>query len=151
MKANGRAFLGLFLLALTVLTAGSALAGTHRLGGGLHYLRNLGDIEDNGFESNSFSILASYQYDGGLLKFEGDVDYIFDYLGTDEAMWEPSGWVLIGDFIYGGAGIGIGNFDGEWQTIPSTRCAPGSISISPASTSTSSRPTGSRATRISKI
>jgi len=106
------------LVILTLAAAGAAQAGTHRLGGGLHFQRNLGDIEDYGFDANSFSILGSYQYDGGLLKLEGDVDYIFDYAGTDEAMWEPSAWVLLGDMIYGGGGIGIGYINSEWQSDP---------------------------------
>ncbi len=106
------------LFAVAILAAGASQAGTHRLGGGLHFQRNLGDIEDYGFDANSFSILGSYQYDGGLLKLEGDVDYIFDYAGTDEAMWEPSAWVLLGDMIYGGGGLGIGYIDGEWQSDP---------------------------------
>ena len=33
-------------------------------------------------------------------------------------MWIPQGWALVGSVLYGGAGIGIGNFDGEWQDDP---------------------------------
>lgn len=88
------------------------------LGGGVHYLRNLGDIKETGYDPNSFSILGSYQLGVSLLTFEADLEYIFDFAGTDEAMWEPSAWLLLGGFIYGGAGIGIGHFDGDWQDEP---------------------------------
>ncbi|HEU4366504.1 MAG TPA: hypothetical protein VFT13_13690 [Candidatus Krumholzibacteria bacterium] len=102
---------------LSAATANTAHAGSS-LGGGVHYLRNLGDIKDNGYDENSFSILGSYQLSGPLLAFEADLEYIFDYAGTDEAMWEPSAWLLAGGFIYGGVGIGIGYIDGDWQDEP---------------------------------
>lgn len=102
---------------LAVATAHTASAGS-TLGGGVHYLRNLGDIKDEGYKQDSFSILGSYQLTGSLLKFEADLEYIFDYAGTDEAMWEPSAWLLAGGFIYGGAGIGIGHINDEWQDEP---------------------------------
>jgi hypothetical protein len=125
MKRIGNA-IALAVVAVTIIgAAGIANAGEHRLGGGLHYLRNLADIENdsdfdlgNEWDNNSFSIIGSYQYNAGLLKFEGDVEYVFDYAGTGEAMWIPSAWLLAGGFIYGGAGIGSGYIDGEWQDDP---------------------------------
>ena len=111
------------LLVLVTLTGfcGSADA-QHRIGGGLHYLRNLGDItedEDLDFSQDSFSLVGSYQYSMRMFKIEGQVEYVFDYVGTGEPMWEPSAWGLIGiGMLYGGAGIGIGNLDGEWQQNP---------------------------------
>lgn len=96
----------------------------HRIGGGLHYLRNLGDIKEDtdggelDFSQDSFSIMASYQYNPGLLKLEGDVEYVFDYVGTGNGMWTPQAWVLVGGLLYGGGGIGIGNTDGDWQQNP---------------------------------
>lgn len=108
-----------------IASAGIANAGGSSLGGGLHYLRNLADIQDdpniewdNEWDNNSFGIIGSYQYDAGLLMLEGDVEYVFDYAGSGEAMWIPSAWALVGGMIYGGAGIGVGNIDGEWQNDP---------------------------------
>lgn len=97
--------------------AGDAAAGG-RLGGGVHYLKNLGDIEDNGFDSNAFSILGSYQWAGPLLKVEADVEYVFDFFGTDEGAWMPQAYLLVGGLIYGGAGIGMTYFDGDWASDP---------------------------------
>ncbi|HXV14452.1 MAG TPA: hypothetical protein VEC56_09625 [Candidatus Krumholzibacteria bacterium] len=88
------------------------------IGGGVHYLRNLGDIQTYGYEENSFSLMASYQFAGPLLKFEADLEYVFDFAGTGEAMWEPQAYALVGGMIYGGAGIGIGYLDGDWQNDP---------------------------------
>ncbi|HEX5133188.1 MAG TPA: hypothetical protein VFX92_11970 [Candidatus Krumholzibacteria bacterium] len=97
--------------------AGGALAGS-KIGGGIHYLHNLGDIKDAGLEQDSFSLLGSYQFAGPLLKFEGDVEYIFNFAGTDKSMWQPQAWVLVGGLIYAGGGIGIGYIDGDWQNDP---------------------------------
>ena len=90
----------------------------HSLGIGVHYLRSLGDFEeaedlDSEIEENNFGILGSYQFDAGLLKLEANGEYVFDYLGQ-EGLFEPSAYALIGDFIYGGAGIGVGNFNDRW-------------------------------------
>jgi hypothetical protein len=103
--------------------AGAAFAGGS-IGGGIHYLRNLGDITDDGaidLNQNSIGIIGSYQYDMRMFKLEGDVEYIFDYVGTGEAMWEPSAWGLIGLGalpLYAGAGIGIGYTNDQWQQNP---------------------------------
>lgn len=114
--------LGLLVATMLVGTGSNASAESQQwLGGGIHYLRNLGDISDDGnvdLNQNSFSLLASGKRDFGLLAFDGQLEYIFDYIGTGEPMWQPSAWLLVGRFIYGGAGIGIGHTDGEWQDNP---------------------------------
>jgi len=118
---NRLGFALLLVAAIGVTVAASPAKAGHRLGGGLHYLRNLADIEDDPsieWDKNSFGFIGSYQYDGGLLKVEGDVEYVFDYAGSGEAMWTPSAWLLAGKLIYGGAGIGIGHIDGDWQSDP---------------------------------
>ena len=119
-------YTGIAILVVVVLGlfVGSGVADAqHRLGGGIHYLHNLGELEDTGtanldWSQDSFSLMGSYQYSGMLVKVEGDVEYIFDYVGTGEAMWEPSAWALLGSLLYGGAGIGIGYTDGDWQSNP---------------------------------
>ena len=116
---------GVCALVVFIALLGSSVSADaqHRLGGGIHYLRNLGDItedEDLEFSQDSFSLIGSYQYSMTMFKIEAQVEYIFDYVGTGEPMWEPSAWGLIGigRLLYGGAGIGIGNTDGEWQQNP---------------------------------
>ena len=109
---------GILSLAL-LLIAATASAGPHRIGGGIHYLRNLGElktgsISSSDFTKNSIGIIGSYQFRPGLVRFEGDVEYVFDYLGSGEGMVEPSAWALVGGMFYGGAGTGIGYTDGRW-------------------------------------
>lgn|GEM_PF-672660 len=111
------------LLMASTFVTGAANAGGS-LGAGLHYLRNLGDISDNGINDlsqDSFSLIGSYQMDMRMFKLEGNVEYIFDYVGTGEAMWEPSVYGLVGLGalpLYAGAGIGIGYTNDEWQQNP---------------------------------
>lgn len=98
--------------------AGTAAAGL-RLGGGIHYLRTLGDIKDaEGFDENAIGIMASATYSFAMVRVEGDVEFIPDFGGTDEAMWQPQAYALVGNFIYGGIGTGIGYIDGDWQSEP---------------------------------
>ncbi len=112
-------FLVPVLLGLSLATtAGVARAG---LGVGVHYLHNLGDLQANGvedFSQNSFGLLGSLQFGAGLIKFEGDVEYIFDYVGSGNSLTTPSAWALIGGMIYGGAGIGVGYWDGDFMDNP---------------------------------
>ena len=120
MNPCARCVLVLAVVIGLVTVCGTARAGSS-IGAGIHYLRTLGDITDDGaidLNQDSFSLLASYKTSMGLIKLDGQVEYIFDYLGTDEPMWVPSAWALIGSTIYGGAGIGIGHTDGDWQTNP---------------------------------
>jgi len=97
--------------------AGNALAGAS-LGAGVHYLHNLGEIEESGFENNSYSVLGSLLWSGPMLKFEAQLEYMFDMMGTDEGAFLPQAYALIGGMIYGGLGIGLVNFDGEWADNP---------------------------------
>jgi len=106
------------LLALAAAFAVPAHAGG-RIGGGVHYLNTVGEISDSeGFDENALGFLASYQHDLGLIKLEGDVEWIMDYGGSDEALIQPQVFGLLGNFIYGGAGIGWTSFDGEWWPDP---------------------------------
>ena len=113
----------LLAAALTLIcVANVASAGGNRIGGGLHYLRNLADIKNDPtiqWDNNSFGILGSFQHStAGLLKLEADVEYIFDYAGSNKSMWIPEGWALAGQMFYGGVGIGIGHINGDWQSDP---------------------------------
>ncbi|MEE8571709.1 MAG: hypothetical protein V3T20_00465 [Gemmatimonadota bacterium] len=101
------------LVLAAVLAAPAQAAG--RFGGGVHYLKTLGDIKDNpDFDENALALLVSYQHAIALFKIEGDVEWILDYGGTGNALIQPQAYLLLGDSFYGGAGIGVGYFDGEW-------------------------------------
>ena len=96
-------------------TATDAEAG---LGLGLHYLNTLGDIKDHpDFDSSAIGFLAVYSLGAGLINFEADLEWVPDYaFGKD--LWEPSAYAFVGGFIYGGVGIGLGNYNGDWMDDP---------------------------------
>jgi len=105
------------MLLVTAALIGTAHAGS-RIGGGVHYLHNLGDINEGNFDKNAFSILGSYQAAGPVLKMEADLEYVFDLYGTGESAWQPQAYLLAGGLIYGGVGIGASYFNGDWADDP---------------------------------
>jgi hypothetical protein len=106
------------LISTMVTVPSMALGGS--LGAGLHYLHNLGDIDANGTDlsKESFGLIGSYKFGMAMMTLEAQGEYIFNYAGSDEAMFIPSGWALLGSMVYAGAGMGIGHIDGEWQSDP---------------------------------
>jgi len=109
----------LAMLALVGLAglAGPAAAGS--IGAGVHYLKTVGDIkETSGIDENAFGFIGSYQHGAGMLKLEGDVEWVNDYLGSGHSMIEPQAYALVGNSLYAGAGIGIGYIDDNWQDKP---------------------------------
>jgi hypothetical protein len=98
--------------------AGTAEAG-HRLGGGIHYLRTLGDIKDNSeWDPDAIGFMASYQWTTPLLKLEGDLEWVPDYGGSDKTMFQPQAWLIVGSLIYVSGGIGGSYIDGDWLDNP---------------------------------
>lgn len=120
MKTRAYGLSILIAAAVIVFCVGTADAG-RSFGAGIHYLRNLGDITDDDavdLNQDSFSLLASMKNNRGILTIDTEVEYVFDYIGTGNEMWQPSLWVLVGQTLYGGGGIGIGYTDGDWQKNP---------------------------------
>jgi hypothetical protein len=106
-----------FAVVLVSLTL--AVPATAGLGVGVHYLKTVGDIKDSaGWDKNALGFIGSYQHGAGLLKLEGDVEWVNDYGGSDHSMIEPQAYALVGNHLYGGAGIGIGYIDDGWQDAP---------------------------------
>ena len=106
-----------FAVALIALSSGNAFA--FQLGGGIHYLATVGDIKDaENVDDSNFNFVASAKFPGGLFSFEADVEFVPDYLGSDEMLYQPQLFALIGGMLYGGAGIGWGYIDGEWFDDP---------------------------------
>jgi hypothetical protein len=111
------------LLALASFATAPARAGEHRIGFGYHYFETLDDIDSlSDIDDSGNSLVFSYQYlPGGLLRFEGDVEYYPDgYGGSLEEAWAPQAYVLLGRFFYGGVGVGVTHSDGflsgdEWS------------------------------------
>jgi hypothetical protein len=106
------------LCVLCAATASYAQLGL-RVGGGVHYLKTVGDIKDAPeFDENAFNLVASAQAGSGLVKFEADVEWVPDYGGSGNSLWLPQAFALVGGLVYGGAGIGTGFIDGEWFDKP---------------------------------
>ncbi len=107
------------IAALCVLFTASASRAEFRLGGGIHYLKTVGDIKDAPeFDSSAFNIVASGQMTIPPFKFEGEVEWVNDYGGSGESLLLPQAFVLFGGMLYGGVGIGTGYIDGEWFDKP---------------------------------
>lgn len=117
--------LAVFGLAGIALAAAPAAAGEHRLGFGYHYFETLDEIDSGSIDDiddNGNSVVFSYQYlPGGMVRFEVDVEYYADgYGGSLEKAYAPQAYVLLGRFIYAGAGVGVTQSDGfpsgdEWS------------------------------------
>jgi hypothetical protein len=104
-----RLFVSLTVVVSLAAGLASAASADMRVGGGLHYLRTVGDIKDTpDFDENAIGIMGSFKYASTLLTFEGDLEFVPDYSGSSELLFEPQGFVLIGNLIYGGIGAGIG-------------------------------------------
>ena len=114
----GRTALASLAVALLALAAIAAPAAAG-LGVGVHYLKTVGDIKDSqGFDENALGFIGSFQHGAGMIKLEGDVEWVDDYMGSDHSMIEPQAYALLGRNIYAGAGMGIGYLDDKWQNHP---------------------------------
>jgi hypothetical protein len=106
------------LCVLFVATTSRAQLGL-QLGGGVHYVKTVGDIKDSPeFDTNDFNLVGAAKLGLGILKCEGDVEWIPDYGGSSKSLWLPQVFVLGGGMFYGGVGMGIGYIDGGWFDHP---------------------------------
>jgi hypothetical protein len=92
-----------------------------QLGAGLHYLRTVDDLGSE-FSQDDFSVFGTLTVPVAMLKIEGNVEWVPDYLGSDEHLIQPAAYGLLPlGPIYGGVGIGIGYLPGDlagWATNP---------------------------------
>ena len=112
--------LAIALSMLPLLALVAPAFATPQLGAGLHYLRTLGDIkEEPEVDENAFAGFGTLTVPLGVVRVEGNVEFVPDYLGSDHWLVQPAAYGLL-DFgpAYAGAGIGIGYLDGEWATNP---------------------------------
>lgn len=107
-------------LAIALLVAGSVQSfaqNNHRLGGGVNYWTSIDDIEWDEFEDDGLSYFLSYQYWPSLFGFEILGEMRPDGFG-DEDVYAPQFYVLVGQAIYAGLGVGINYADSEWADDP---------------------------------
>ena len=104
------------LCACLLFCSAAQAESQHRVGGGVNYWVMLDDVDVKDFDDKGLSYLASYQYRMGLLGFEADLE-IMPNRGEHTAV-APQGYVLLGDTIYAGAGVGIHYTAGEFADDP---------------------------------
>lgn len=86
------------------------------IGVGMNYWVSLNDIDIDDIDDNGFSYLVSYQYRPGFLGFELVGEYFPDRFGDDA--WAPEAYVIVGEGLYGAAGIGVVNSGGSFEDEP---------------------------------
>ncbi len=108
------------LTALLLFCLGTTFsqAAEHRLGGGVNYWYSIDELkgDDYEFDRNGFGIIGSYQYWGGLLGVEFDLEVLPDFF--DETSLSPQAFLLIGKGLYAGIGIGTTYTDGDFANEP---------------------------------
>lgn len=109
------------LMCAAILLPSIVTAGNNpSLGIGGYYQKTLGDIkEDESFDEDAISWLLAWQSDlSKWFALELDLEFTLDYGGSDEILYLPQGYLLAGDKLYAGAGIGMGYLDGSWADDP---------------------------------
>lgn len=111
------------ILTLAAFAGAPATAAEHLLGGGVHYWQTLDDLADEGFETiddEGESFVLSYQYvPAGLFKLQIDAEYFEKGFGgaTEEAI-APQVYLLVGNRLYAGVGVGMtysDEFEDSWS------------------------------------
>jgi hypothetical protein len=104
---------------LCSLTAAEAQV-EHRLGGGFHYWRAIGDVASEGFDLDRSGLapVLSYQLvPRGLLYFGLDLELFREgFGGATSTAFAPAVYVLVGRGFYGAVGVGVtvsSDFDGN--------------------------------------
>jgi len=106
------------VLTLSLLAATSSTAEIkHRFGVGAHYWTALDDIDVDDVKEDGFAYLVSYQLrPASLIKFGIDVEMLpKDFGGSDKNVYAPQAYVILGNTIYAGLGVGTYYTDGDFS------------------------------------
>lgn len=92
----------------------------NRIGVGAQYWKTIDDIDVHNVDDNGFSYYLSYQLrPASLLKFELDAEMMQDgFAGSDDTVFAPQGYIILGGFIYAALGTGIYYTNGEFSNDP---------------------------------
>jgi hypothetical protein len=94
-------------LALALTVTAPAENGPHRLGVGAHYWTAMGDVNIEDVDKDGFSWLATYQYRPGAIGLGVDLEWMDKgFGGSEETVYEPQAYLILGQSIYAAAGIG---------------------------------------------
>ena len=109
----------LVMVVSVMLAQGSAAEVEHRIGIGAHYWTVLSDIDadDVDVDEDGLAYLLTYQLrPASLIKFGIDIEMLPEnFGGSEEEVFAPQAYVIIGGGIYAGIGIGGYYTDGEFS------------------------------------
>jgi hypothetical protein len=109
----------LFALLFAMVLPATAQNSPHSIGLGVHYWQVLDDLDEAGFDESGLSYIAAYQYDGGLLAVQAEVEiFPSDFGVVEQEVLAPQVLAILGDAIYAGIGAGILYSDGEFADEP---------------------------------
>lgn len=112
---------------LTLIALSAAFALTVRaessptsIGGGVHYNHYIDNIDTDDIDEDAFSYTIALRNNASpLLGFELGAELQPEEMtGRDEMTVIPQAYLFLGKVIYGGAGIGIGYYDGDFADDP---------------------------------
>lgn len=110
-----------FALVITVaaISNGNAAESSHRLGIGAHYWVAIESIDDEDFDENGLSWVATYQFKPGLFGIGVDVGWKEKgFGGSADDVYEPQAYLVVGRGLYGAAGVGWYYTDGDFSRDP---------------------------------
>ena len=103
------------------LPAAQAASDTlHYVGLGIRYWQTVDNIKLTDVDEEGFSWIITYQMKPArLLKIEADIEVMpSDYAGSNDDIYAPQGYVLLGTGIYVGVGAGFYLSDGKIEEDP---------------------------------
>jgi hypothetical protein len=95
-------------------------AGALQLGVGANYWKSVDDVDDDDFDEDGLSWLATIQFPlAAIAKLEANVEWFEEgFGGSTEDVYAPQAVFILGGLIYAGVGIGVYYFDDEFADDP---------------------------------
>lgn len=115
-----RRWLGLVVVFASLLHVLAASAGSHQIGGGVHYWQAVENIDTDDIDKNGLSYLASYRYNPATLfalQLEFEV-FPKGFMGLRDDVYSPQGMIVLGSVLYAGLGVGTYYYDGDFADDP---------------------------------
>lgn len=108
------AFIFFLIMAGSIFFVQPVSAEDHRIGVGVHYWDVVDDMDFDDVEDSGYSWIVSYQYKPTFFGFEVGVEVADDRPGAmDDRTFSPQVFVIAGETLYGGVGIGFHYADGD--------------------------------------
>ncbi len=87
----------------------TARAQNHRFGAGVHYWVTVDDIDVDDVDESGVAWTLSYQYLlSSIFTIEADLEvFTGNFGGSDDTVFAPQAFLLLGSTIYGGLGAGF--------------------------------------------